>query len=333
MLMPGRKYPSTIKYRYGFNGKEYDNEVKGEGNQQDYGMRIYDARLMRFLSVDPLTLRYPELTPYQFASNTPIQAIDLDGGEAKYVYGSFNINNHPKLKQSEWFIINGQTNWATFSAAANYNTKTGNSRAYEFIYERSNYYKWANEIANSRGVNWFGAARDVTSESMVGAAEGINLFLMSSNTERFMTGANKFLFEQNIKNFGPWLTDPKNPVSDGKNTYGHLSGAALDNQMVIIEQDKLQTYIDTYKIDFIKKNGQSKWNDMASEINGLFSNSLLRRFTPEANKYAASEFKKKYGNDVKFDFMNKEHRVFQGQKMAEFLRGKNDKIKEKKKDK
>jgi RHS repeat-associated protein len=62
MLMPGRKYPSTIKYRYGFNGKENDNEVKGEGNQQDYGMRIYDPRLGRFLSVDPITDEYPELT-------------------------------------------------------------------------------------------------------------------------------------------------------------------------------------------------------------------------------------------------------------------------------
>ena len=44
-------------------------------------MRIYDPRLSRFLSVDPLTMQYPELTPYQFASNTPIQAIDLDGIE------------------------------------------------------------------------------------------------------------------------------------------------------------------------------------------------------------------------------------------------------------
>jgi RHS repeat-associated protein len=68
-------------YRYGFNGKENDNEVKGEGNQQDYGMRIYDGRLGRFLSVDPITASYPMLTPYQFASNRPIDGSDLDGKE------------------------------------------------------------------------------------------------------------------------------------------------------------------------------------------------------------------------------------------------------------
>lgn len=85
MMMPGRKYTQgSSKYRYGFNGKENDNDVKGTGNQQDYGKRIYDPRLGKFLSVDPITQKYPELTPYQFASNTPIQAIDLDGLE-KYI--------------------------------------------------------------------------------------------------------------------------------------------------------------------------------------------------------------------------------------------------------
>ncbi len=81
MQMPGRTYTGTTSYRYGFNGKENDNEVKGEGNQQDYGMRIYDPRLARFLSVDPLTSSYPFYTPYQFAGNNPIRYIDLDGAE------------------------------------------------------------------------------------------------------------------------------------------------------------------------------------------------------------------------------------------------------------
>ena len=85
--MPGRVYGNDDKYKYGFNGKENDNEVKGEGNQQDYGMRIYDPRVGRFLSIDPLTSQYPELTPYQFASNRTIDGIDIDGKE----FGPFEI--------------------------------------------------------------------------------------------------------------------------------------------------------------------------------------------------------------------------------------------------
>jgi RHS repeat-associated protein len=78
--MPGRDYQAG-EYRYGFNGKENDDEVKGVGNQQDYGMRIYNPRIGRFLSVDPLFKSYPWYTPYQFAGNKPIQCIDLDGEE------------------------------------------------------------------------------------------------------------------------------------------------------------------------------------------------------------------------------------------------------------
>jgi RHS repeat-associated protein len=83
MPMVGRQHSAlgAGKYRYGFNGKENDNEVKGDGNQQDYGMRIYDPRVGRFLSVDPITSKYPELTPYQFASNRAIDGIDQDGLE------------------------------------------------------------------------------------------------------------------------------------------------------------------------------------------------------------------------------------------------------------
>lgn len=68
-------------YRYGFNGNEKYDEVKGDGVQYDYGFRIYDARIAKFLSVDPLTKQYPMLTPYQFASNRPIDGIDLEGLE------------------------------------------------------------------------------------------------------------------------------------------------------------------------------------------------------------------------------------------------------------
>ena len=71
--------------RYGFNGKEKDDEVTGsDGTDYDYGMRMYDARLGRFMSVDPLTKKYPTLSPYQFASNSPISGVDLDGLEYFY---------------------------------------------------------------------------------------------------------------------------------------------------------------------------------------------------------------------------------------------------------
>jgi RHS repeat-associated protein len=77
--MKGRSF-SDESYRYGFNGKEKDNSF-AKDNSYDYGFRIYNPRIARFLSVDPLTKSYPWYTPYQFAGNKPIWAIDLDGLE------------------------------------------------------------------------------------------------------------------------------------------------------------------------------------------------------------------------------------------------------------
>jgi RHS repeat-associated protein len=93
MHMQGRNYVSGNGHRYGFNGKEQDSEVSGNGNQYDYGFRIYNPRIARFLSVDPLTTSYPFYTPYQFAGNNPIWAIDLDGLEELIVIRWFDDDN------------------------------------------------------------------------------------------------------------------------------------------------------------------------------------------------------------------------------------------------
>ncbi|MDB5250687.1 MAG: repeat protein [Segetibacter sp.] len=71
--------PVVKGYRYGFNGKENDNELKGEGNSLDYGDRIYDPRIGRWLSVDPLQKKYPNWSPYNFVMNSPLKLKDENG--------------------------------------------------------------------------------------------------------------------------------------------------------------------------------------------------------------------------------------------------------------
>ena len=87
-LQPNRYNPGNPTlaggYRYGYNGKEKDNNGELGLTTYDYGFRIYNPGLGKFLSVDPLTKSYPMLTPYQFASNSPVSGIDLDGLEYFY---------------------------------------------------------------------------------------------------------------------------------------------------------------------------------------------------------------------------------------------------------
>jgi RHS repeat-associated protein len=69
-------------YRYGFQGQENDDEVKGGGNSVNYKYRMHDPRVGRFFAVDPLSWKYPYYSPYQFSSNSPILAIELEGLES-----------------------------------------------------------------------------------------------------------------------------------------------------------------------------------------------------------------------------------------------------------
>ncbi len=92
MPMPGRSL-SLSNYRFGFNGKENDNELKGSGNQIDFGARAYDPRLGKWMSIDKLTSKYPDQSPYGFVMNSPIRAKDPDGYVVIFVNGQGTIGS------------------------------------------------------------------------------------------------------------------------------------------------------------------------------------------------------------------------------------------------
>lgn len=85
---------NTSETRYGFNGMEKDDEVKGGGNSLDFGARIYDSRVGRFLIVDPKAKEFPEVSNYSFADNSPIFYIDRLG---KYKYPANKKNEYPMI--------------------------------------------------------------------------------------------------------------------------------------------------------------------------------------------------------------------------------------------
>ncbi len=61
----------------------------GGGSTYDYGFRIYNPQIGKFLSVDPLTMNFPWYSPYHFAGNRPIWAVDLDGREDEWYMDSW----------------------------------------------------------------------------------------------------------------------------------------------------------------------------------------------------------------------------------------------------
>ena len=87
-LFGGYKALFATPHRFSFNGKESDSEVKGEGNNLDFGARMYDSRLGRFLSRDPKESKYVSWSTYTAFLDNPIIITDPTGkgGEISITY-------------------------------------------------------------------------------------------------------------------------------------------------------------------------------------------------------------------------------------------------------
>ena len=80
MTVPNRT-GSAPAYRYGFQGQEKDDEIKGGGNSLNYTFRMHDPRVGRFFATDPLTKEYPFYSPFAFSANLVISSRELEGLE------------------------------------------------------------------------------------------------------------------------------------------------------------------------------------------------------------------------------------------------------------
>lgn len=99
-----------LAYRYGFQGQEKNDELKGNGNSVNYKYRMHDARLGRFFSVDPMFKMFSYNSPYAFCENRVIDAIELEGLE-KHIYylKKEKIDGKVQLKKVYSETIEGYT--------------------------------------------------------------------------------------------------------------------------------------------------------------------------------------------------------------------------------
>ena len=100
MVMPNRKTAGNSAYRYGFNGKENDDEALGDDLFQYFGNRAYDIRIGRFLSTDLFAPKFPQFSPYQYAGNSPLSSIDINGDS---LYLLFSVTNYKKQTDNAMF--------------------------------------------------------------------------------------------------------------------------------------------------------------------------------------------------------------------------------------
>ena len=72
----------TYQQRYTFSGKEKDSET----GYHYFGARYYSSDLSLWLSVDPMSDKYPSLSPYNYCAWNPMRLVDPDGKELDDYY-------------------------------------------------------------------------------------------------------------------------------------------------------------------------------------------------------------------------------------------------------
>jgi RHS repeat-associated protein len=125
MGMPGRTYSANSGYRYGFNGKEKDKSINS--GALDFGARIYDGRIGRWFSVDPMAQERVSLSPYNFCSNNPISRVDPTGALDEWVEhdGKMEYDNRVTSQEDATALYGSG---ATYRANGySYTSSTGNN--------------------------------------------------------------------------------------------------------------------------------------------------------------------------------------------------------------
>lgn len=131
MLQPER-HEDYANGRFGFQGQEMDNELKGKGNSINYKYRMHDPRLGRFFAVDPLFREYAYNSTYAFSENRVVDGIELEGLE----YANSVENAFSWIQHGFSYYFAGLADLFTFHSSssvtlANKNINTSSTISYE----------------------------------------------------------------------------------------------------------------------------------------------------------------------------------------------------------
>ncbi len=190
MLMPGRHKESSF-YRYGFQGQEMDNEIKGRGNSLNYKYRMHDPLVGRFFAVDPLAKKYPWNSSYAFSENRVIDGVELEGLEYKEVHPEYQWKNFDYKENTDKIHSGNYTDggwWMGLDKEPDYFNKVATSVSVGTLILKFN---------SASDINYYNKISKETvkiQNSVNSGVVGVGTGLLSKNP--YVSGASSFLMSR-----------------------------------------------------------------------------------------------------------------------------------------
>ena len=207
------KYLSTMHQRDNETGLDYR------------GARFYDSEVGRFLSLDPLAVKYPAWSPYNYVLGNPIMFVDPDGRDVINVYEKSRNKAQNNLNTAQNNLNNyskGDDGYRNARKAFNESQRAFNrvDRQFQIVQKAIGELKHDDQ-------KYFDRINNMTTPT----GEKINVYVSASKNTRFISATGNEVYGETIAQLFPENYDRSNnflsPSTEqsGKNSIGIKIGS------------------------------------------------------------------------------------------------------------
>ena len=105
-------HSTSYSARYTFSGKERDEET----GFSYFGARYYNSDYSIWLSIDPMSDKYPSISPYAYCGDNPVKLVDQDGKEIGDYYNIYgNYIGTDGIDDGKKYIVTGKPNGSPYA--------------------------------------------------------------------------------------------------------------------------------------------------------------------------------------------------------------------------
>jgi RHS repeat-associated protein len=260
----GKASLGTLENKIKYNGKELQHQEFSDGSgleEYDYGTRMYDPQIGRWMTIDGHSDRYTEWSPYSYALDNPVRLIDRDGMDP----------SDPKKDFYESFGSSAMS--AAVNAGANNKFKGLYLLAQRQVENGNNLHPPGNNPMNIKGVGDDGVVTLTTHEYLKDKDGKVTRQKVQAKFAKFSSVESGFegylgLLQRNFQDANAALTDDDETIDDFISGLqnGRLGAYATD----VDYADKIKSSFDEI-VAYYEKSFNSQISGIDASIHAIVS--------------------------------------------------------------